>query len=48
LREAAKSIESAVERHLAEGKRLTYDLGGTAKCSEIGTAIAARVSKSAK
>jgi isocitrate/isopropylmalate dehydrogenase len=48
LREAAKAIESAVERNLAEGKWLTYDLGGTAKCSEVGSAIASRVSKGAK
>jgi 3-isopropylmalate dehydrogenase len=48
LREASQAIESAVERTLAEGKWLTYDLGGTAKCSEVGTAIATRVSKGAK
>jgi 3-isopropylmalate dehydrogenase len=48
LREASQAIESAVERTLAEGKWLTYDLGGTAKCSEVGTAIVARVSKGAK
>jgi 3-isopropylmalate dehydrogenase len=48
MRDAAKAIESAVERVLAEGKWLTYDLGGTAKCSEVGTAIAAQISKDAK
>jgi isocitrate/isopropylmalate dehydrogenase len=48
MRDAAKAIESAVERVLAEGKCLTYDLGGTAKCSEVGTAIAAQISKDAK
>ena len=48
LRDAAKAIESAVERVLVEGKWLTYDLGGTAKCSEVGTAIAKRISRDAK
>lgn len=48
LREAAAAIETAVERTLAEGKRLTYDLGGNATCSEVGTAIATAISKAAK
>src|SRR5712691_2577097 len=48
LREAAKAIESAVERNLAEGKWLTYDLGGSAKCSEVGTAIASAVARPRK
>jgi 3-isopropylmalate dehydrogenase len=48
LRDAATAVEAAVERTLAEGKRLTYDLGGTAKCSEVGTAIASALSKAAK
>lgn len=40
LQEAAVVVERAVEAVLAEGKILTYDLGGNAKCSEMGAAIA--------
>jgi len=47
LTEAAAAVEGAVVSVLKAGKVLTYDLGGTAKCSEVGTAIAARV-KAAK
>ncbi|MBI4416231.1 MAG: isocitrate/isopropylmalate dehydrogenase family protein [Euryarchaeota archaeon] len=43
LTAAAKGVESAVAAVLREGKVLTYDLGGTAKCSEVGTEIAKRV-----
>jgi len=43
LLSAAKGVESAIAAVLKEGKALTYDLGGTAKCSEVGTAIAARI-----
>ncbi len=42
---AADVVERAVETILAEGQVLTYDLGGTAKCSEAGTAIATAVTK---
>ncbi len=48
LRKAADAVEGAVEAVLAEGKVLTYDLGGNAKCSEAGTAIAAAVTRLAK
>ncbi len=48
LRKAADAVEGAVEAVLAEGKVLTYDLGGSAKCSEAGTAIAAAVTRLAK
>ena len=48
LRAAAKTVEAAVERVLKEGKALTYDLGGTAKCSELGTAVATAIPKLAK
>jgi 3-isopropylmalate dehydrogenase len=41
--EAGRAVETAVAEVLAHGKALTYDLGGSAKCSEVGTAIAARV-----
>ncbi len=40
LTEAAAAVEDAVVSVLKAGKVLTYDLGGTAKCSEVGTAIA--------
>src|SRR5881409_979679 len=43
LLEAAASVEKAVVEVLKGGKVLTYDLGGTAKCSAVGTAIAGRV-----
>jgi 3-isopropylmalate dehydrogenase len=43
LLEAAKGVEASVASVLKEGKTLTYDLGGTAKCSEVGTEIAKRV-----
>lgn len=48
LRQAARVVETAVERTLAEGKTLTYDLGGKAKCSEVGNAIAATIPRLAK
>lgn len=48
LREAAAGVEKGVEEVLASGKALTYDLGGTAKCSEMGTAVARVVSGLAK
>ena len=48
LRQAAAVVERAVETVLKTGKTLTYDLGGTAKCSEVGTAIATAVTKLAK
>ncbi len=40
LREAAVAVEAAVESVLKEGKFLTFDLGGVAKCSDTGSAIA--------
>jgi len=48
LREAAVAVESAVESVLKEGKHVTYDVGGSAKCSEAGTAIAKAVTTIAK
>ncbi|MEK6851198.1 MAG: isocitrate/isopropylmalate family dehydrogenase, partial [Candidatus Thermoplasmatota archaeon] len=48
LLDAAKGVEAAVAAVLKERRTLTYDLGGTAKCSEVGTAIAAKVASSKK
>ncbi len=42
-KEAGQAVENAVHKVLEEGKVLTYDLGGTAKCSEVGKEIASRV-----
>ncbi|MCL4376364.1 isocitrate/isopropylmalate dehydrogenase family protein [Candidatus Parvarchaeota archaeon] len=42
-KEAGKAVETAVHKVLEEGKVLTYDLGGNAKCSEVGKEIASRV-----
>lgn len=36
----AKKIDESVAEHLKDGKSLTYDLGGTATCSDVGKAIA--------
>ena len=48
MREAATAIEQGVETTLKKGTVLTYDLGGSAKCSEVGTAIASAVSRPRK
>ncbi len=48
LQESAVVVERAVEAVLREGKTLTYDLGGTAKCSEMGSAIAAATARLAR
>src|SRR5467141_2306853 len=40
LQAAAAAVESSVERVLRKGNTLTYDLGGAAKCSQVGTAVA--------
>ena len=45
LAEASRAVESAVATVLKQGKVLTYDLGGTAKCSQVGTAMAQAVAK---
>jgi tartrate dehydrogenase/decarboxylase/D-malate dehydrogenase len=38
--DAARAIEDAIARVLAEGKVLTPDLGGSASTAELGKAIA--------
>ena len=42
-REAASMVEKATMRVLGEGKVLTFDLGGTAKTSDMGSAIAQKI-----
>lgn len=41
--EAARRIETAVDKVIAEAKHLTRDLGGSASTTEMGDAIAAAV-----
>jgi isocitrate dehydrogenase len=41
----ADAIFKAAEGVIAEGKKVTYDLGGNAKLSEMAEAIAQRASK---
>ncbi len=43
LMEASRTVETAVETVLKEGKFLTYDLGGKAKSSQVGDALAETV-----
>ena len=45
--DAADRLESAVRDVIAEGRTVTYDLGGSAGTSEFGDAVAARVSDGA-
>lgn len=39
LKKTSRAIEAAVVSVLAGGRTLTYDLGGSARCSEVGQAI---------
>jgi 3-isopropylmalate dehydrogenase len=39
LARMARALEGAVAAVLAEGRWLTYDLGGSARCSEVGAAV---------
>ncbi len=41
--DAAEKVLKAVREVIAEGKMVTYDLGGTAKTSEMAEAIAAKI-----
>ncbi len=36
-------IDESVAEHLKDGRSLTYDIGGTASCSDVGTGIATRL-----
>ena len=40
LVEISKLIDVSVADHLRDGRNLTYDLGGTASCSDVGQSIA--------
>ena len=42
-KEKAAKIENAVMAVIKEGKVRTYDMGGTAKCSEMGEAVARKL-----
>ncbi len=42
-KDAASALEKAVIDVLKEKRVLTYDLGGTAKCSEVGREIASKI-----
>jgi 3-isopropylmalate dehydrogenase len=46
LTAASGSVEKAVSSVLEEGKILTYDLGGNAKCSHVGDAVKSRIADS--
>src|SRR3989475_13108236 len=48
LRAAASAIEQSVETTLKKGTVVTYDLGGSAKCSEGDTAIASALGRPRK
>ena len=39
LVQVAQLIDDSVAEHLRGGKSLTYDLGGTATCSDVGESI---------
>ncbi|MFQ3316831.1 MAG: isocitrate/isopropylmalate dehydrogenase [Candidatus Poseidoniaceae archaeon] len=43
LAQIGSLIDDSVADHLRDGKGLTYDLGGTASCSDVGEGIAARL-----
>ena len=41
-------IDDSVADHLKDGKMLTYDIGGTASCSDVGISIADRLAAKLK
>ncbi len=43
LKEKATILENAIASVISEGKKVTYDLGGTAKTTEMGDAIIKRI-----
>jgi 3-isopropylmalate dehydrogenase len=43
LAQIGSLIDDSVADHLRDGKGLTYDLGGTASCSDVEEGIAARL-----
>ena len=45
LYEVVTAIDDAVAEHIKDGTMLTYDLGGTASCSDVGKSIAAKLSE---
>ena len=45
LYKVVTAIDDAVAEHIKDGTMLTYDLGGTASCSDVGKAIAAKLSE---
>ena len=40
---AELELFQSVAEHLKDGKSLTYDLGGTASCTDVGISIANRL-----
>jgi tartrate dehydrogenase/decarboxylase/D-malate dehydrogenase len=46
--QAARTIETAIETVLADGRSLTRDLGGKANCKELGDALASIVRETAR
>mgnify|MGYP006084809251 CR=1 FL=1 len=44
LIQIASLIDDSVAEHLVNGKSVTYDLGGTASCTDVGESIANRLS----
>ena len=43
LLNVSKILDQSVAEHLKDGKSLTYDLGGTASCTDVGVSIADRL-----
>ena len=43
LVQIARLIDESVADHLKDGKSLTYDLGGTASCTDVGMAVASNL-----